>query len=92
MQANPAEWTAVRVAYLKGEIRNLYWYIRTSERGRQDAYRRRYYRQIARRKDELLSLGESKRSVLDLLACCRARLCYGCAHCGGRGKRANWGT
>lgn len=84
MQADLAGWTQARVTYLKGEIRNLYWHIRTSRRGLQDAYRRRYYRRIAERKEELLALGVAKRDVLDLVACCRRQVCHGCVHCGGR--------
>ncbi|WP_231401743.1 hypothetical protein [Cupriavidus sp. WS] len=84
-----SEWRAVRVAHLKAEVRNLYWHIRNSQRGRQDAYRRRYYRKISKLKTELLALGESRRAVLDLVACCRAVRCrvVGCQHCG---HRVNW--
>lgn len=90
MKVDPSEWRALRLAHLKAEVRNLYWHIRTSRRGAQDAYRRRYYRKIAVCKAELLALGESRRSVLDLLACCRAKVCRaGCPHCG---KRVNWGA
>lgn len=88
MQADPSEWTALRVAYLKGEIRNLYWYIRTLSRARAGAARRRYYRQIAKLKAELIELGCTRRELLDLLACCRRKVCReGCSSCG---KTVNW--
>lgn len=90
MLPDPTTWHAARVRYLQGEIRNLYWHIRNSERGRQDAYRRRYYRRIEVLKAELLGLGQNKRQVLDLLACCRRRVCRGgCQHCG---KQTDWKT
>lgn len=84
MHADLATWTQARIVHLKGEVRNLYWHIRNSRRGLQDAYRMRYYRRIRRLKDELLGLGVSKREVLDLIACCRRQVCHGCGHCNGR--------
>ena len=72
MNANPAEWHALRVTHLETEIRNLYWHIRNSVRGRDDAYRRRYYRRIAAHKAELLKLGRTHRQMLDFLALCRS--------------------
>ncbi|WP_231108963.1 hypothetical protein [Cupriavidus metallidurans] len=91
MLADPSNWHAARVNHLQGEIRNLYWHIRNSQRGRQDAYRRRYYRRIEVLKDELLTLGQSKRDVLDLLACCRRRICrVGCPSCGNHVDWQRW--
>ena len=65
------------------EIRNLYWRIRNSRRGVDDARRRRVYRKIAVQKKRLLMAGVSKREVLDLLACCRSKECRakGCLGC-----------
>jgi hypothetical protein len=84
MQADLTSWTQERIAHLKAHVRNLYWHIRNSRRGLEDAYRRRYYRRIARCKSELLALGVSSREWLDYIACCRRKTCLGCAHCGGR--------
>ncbi|OAI63447.1 hypothetical protein RSP795_08020 [Ralstonia solanacearum] len=44
-------------------------------RGHQDAVRHRYYRKIRAKKKRLLDAGVSKREVLDLLMCCRSRMC-----------------
>lgn len=89
MQSDLAGWTQARVTYLKGEIRNLYWHIRTTRRGLQDAYRMRVYRRIKQRKRELERLGVPHREVLDLIACCRRQVCHGCSHCGGL-RLASW--
>lgn len=84
MRTDPRDWMTVRVSYVKREIRNLYYHIRTTRSGKQDAYRRRYYRKISKLKSELLSLGQSRRDVLDLVACCRSVRCRvdDCPHCG----------
>jgi len=72
------------LALVVGEIRNLYWHIRITRRGLHDARRRRVYRRIAVQKKRLLEAGVSKRSVLELLACCRSKQrcekhCLGCS-------------
>lgn len=88
MLPDPSTWHAARVNHLQGEIRNLYWHIRNSSRERQHAYQMRYYRKIRKLKRELLELGQSERQVLDLLACCRRRICRnGCPCCG---KSVDW--
>lgn len=71
------------LAWVVGEVRNLYWRIRNSRRGVDDARRRRVYRKIAVQKKRLLMAGVSKREVLDLLACCRSKECRakGCLGC-----------
>ncbi|WP_231892129.1 hypothetical protein [Burkholderia sp. MSMB1589WGS] len=50
------------------DIRNLYWMIRNTRRGVQDAQRRRVYRQIETHKKRLLMAGVSKEEILRLLA------------------------
>ena len=74
------------LAAVVGEIRNLYWYIRVSRRGVNDARRRRVYRKIAVHKKRLLVAGVSKREILDLLGCFRAGRCRAksCLDCGDR--------
>lgn len=59
------------------EIRNLYWHIRNTRRGLHDGRRRRVYRKIEVQKKRLLEAGVSRREILDLLACCRAKRCRG---------------
>lgn len=73
----------VEVRALAREIRHLYWHIRNSRRGVQDALRRRVYRKIEKKKKRLLEAGVSKREVLDLLMCCRSRGCrfHACLDC-----------
>lgn len=53
-------------------IRNSYWFLRNLRTGRfGQARARKYYRLVEAQKKRLLMAGESKREVLDLLACCR---------------------
>lgn len=75
--------TPEELAAVAREMRNLYWFIRTSRRGIHDARRRRTYRKIAGHKKRLLEAGVGKREVLDLLACCRSKQCIGkgCLDC-----------
>lgn len=83
MQTDPSEWRALRVAYLQGEMKSLYWHIRNTSRVRQGAFRRSIYRRIARLKDDLEGLGVSHREVLDMIACYRSKVCLpGCSVCG----------
>jgi hypothetical protein len=75
--------SAIELSAVAREVRNLYWFIRTSRRGIHDARRRRVYRKIAVHKKRLLEAGVGKREVLDLLACCRSKQCLenGCLDC-----------
>ncbi|QPS40285.1 hypothetical protein [Burkholderia oklahomensis] len=57
------------------DIRNLYWTIRNTRRGIQDAQRRRVYRRIEVHKKRLLVAGVPKAEILGLLRCCRASHC-----------------
>jgi hypothetical protein len=74
---------AKELADVAREVRNLYWFIRTSRRGIHDARRRRVYRKIAVHKKRLLEAGVGRREILDLLACCRSKQCLrnGCFDC-----------
>jgi len=75
--------SASELVQVVAEMRNLYWHIRNTRRGMNDARRRRVYRKIAVQKKRLLVAGVSKREVLDLLACCRSKQCRakGCLGC-----------
>ncbi|WP_431825299.1 hypothetical protein [Burkholderia sp. F1] len=65
------------------DIRTLYWTIRNTRRGLQDARRRRVYRGIEVHKKRLLVAGVPKDEILGLLRCCRAGWCReeGCLDC-----------
>jgi len=75
--------SADQLSVVGREIRNLYWYIRMSRRGVNDARRRKVYRKILVHKKRLLEAGVSKQEILVFLRCCRAQDCrqQGCLDC-----------
>jgi hypothetical protein len=82
------------LADLARDIRNLYWTIRTTRRGVQDAQRRRVYRGIEIHKKRLLVAGVSKDTILGLLRCCRSHQCRdeGCFDCPKRRCQAGFSS
>jgi hypothetical protein len=84
--------SAKELSTVAREVRNLYWFIRTTRRGLHDARRRRVYRKISVHKKRLLEAGVSKREILDLLACCRSKRCLGkrCLDCADRAAELDY--
>lgn len=75
-------------SHIVGEIRRAYWHIRSLRNAKySQANLRRIYRRVEVHKKRLFMAGVDKRSVLDLLACCRLQCrsrkhpFTGCAYC-----------
>lgn len=76
-QLSPAE-----LAFVCGQVRSIYWLLRNSRPGYNEARRRRLYRQAAAHKKRLLMAGVKHAEILKLLACCRKGCCrHQCLDC-----------